>query len=209
MQPADLVPAQLVGLRRPNGGLHDAIQNVPVELRRPSLALGSHVVGYEPVRQFGHRGGAAFGGLLVRRVVPMCHRAQDDFRACSSAFWRDLADRSNGVTPYGGAASCASPVNDHVRLRARRAHAHAEAAYGVIPLREFAAFWCKGVHRALGDPLDCHSSLAAFWFRGNTGATRKRNPPEFPDSSVGAEKPVRIGFLSLRECLGISRNWTK
>src|SRR5262245_58439668 len=59
MQPADLVPAQLVGLRGAHGGLHDAIQNVPVELRRPGLAFGAHVVSHEPVGQFGYPGGAA------------------------------------------------------------------------------------------------------------------------------------------------------
>ena len=41
MQPADLQPGQLVGLGGPHGGLHDAVQNVPVELCRPGLALGS------------------------------------------------------------------------------------------------------------------------------------------------------------------------
>jgi hypothetical protein len=49
------------------------------------------------------------------------------------AFRRDLADRCDSVAPDGRAASCASPVNDYIGLRAGRAHAHAEAAHGIIP----------------------------------------------------------------------------
>jgi hypothetical protein len=35
--------------------------------------------------------------------------------------------------------------------------------------------------------------------RGNTGETPKGNAPEFPDISVGAERPATSEFLSLRE----------
>ena len=101
MQPADLEPGQLVGLGGAYRGLHDAVQNVPVELRRPGLALGSHVLGHEPVCQFGHRGRAAFGGLLVRWIVPVRHRSQDDLGARSGALRRDFPDRRDGVAPHG------------------------------------------------------------------------------------------------------------
>ena len=48
MQPADLESGHLFGLGCADGGLHDAIQNVPVELlRRPGLALDSDVVRHE------------------------------------------------------------------------------------------------------------------------------------------------------------------
>ena len=144
MQPADLEPGQLVGLGGAHGGLHDAVQNVPVELRRPGLALGSHVFGHEPVRQFGHRGRAAFGGLLVRRIVAVRHRPQDDLGARSGALWRDFPDCRDGVAPHGRAAPCARPVDDHVGLRAGRAHAHAEAGHSVIPSGELAAVGLEG-----------------------------------------------------------------
>jgi len=37
----------------------------------------------------------------------------------------------------------------------------------------------------------------------------RRDAPVFPDSSVRAERPKTIEFLSLRETLGMSVNWTK
>ena len=82
MQLADLVPRQLVRFGGSQGGFHDAVQNVAVELRRAGFALGPHVVGHEPVRQFGYRRCAAFGGLLARRIVPMGYRPEDDLGAC-------------------------------------------------------------------------------------------------------------------------------
>ena len=168
MQPADLEPRQLVGLGGAQRGLHDAVQNVPVELGRPGLALGSHVFGHEPVRQFGHRGRAAFGGLLARRVVPVRHRAQDDLGARSGALRRDLPDCRDGVAPHRRAAPCARPVDDHVGLRAGRAHPHAEAGHSVIPYGELAAVGLQGIHRALGDSLGWSSARSLLYPVGAT-----------------------------------------
>src|SRR6516162_6073099 len=70
-----------------------------------------------------------------------------------------LPDRCDGVAPHRRTTPRASSVDNYVGLRAGRAHAHAEAAHGVIPSRELAAGGLERVHSALGDPFGCHGSL--------------------------------------------------
>jgi len=92
---------QLVGLGGANGGFHDSMQNVLVELCGPDLALGAHMVGHELIRQFGHGGRAAFGGPLTRWIVSMHHRTQDGLGACPGEVWRDFSHRRDGVASHG------------------------------------------------------------------------------------------------------------
>jgi hypothetical protein len=129
------------------------------------------MVGHEPVRQLSHRRRATLSGFLVRRIVPVRHRPEDNLGARPGVFWCDFADRRDGVAPHGCAAPYARPIHDHVGLRAGRAHAHTEAAHAVIPQHELAAVSLEAIHRALRDPLGCHGSLAAVrpgQHRGNT-----------------------------------------
>jgi hypothetical protein len=62
------------------------------------------------------------------------------------------------------------------------------------------------IHCTLSNSLAHSDRSPLFW--GNTGATPKRNAPEFPDSSLGAEKPVTSEVSSLRESRGTSALWT-
>src|SRR4051812_41068750 len=199
MQPADLDACELVGLGGTERRLRDAVQNVPVELGGPGLALGFHVLRHESVCQFGHRGRATFGGFLIRRVETVRHRPQDDLGARSGALWRDFPDGRDGVPTDRCAASRARPVNNDIGLRPGGAHSYAEAGDSVIPYGVLAAFGLQDIYRTLADSLRGHGWLALCNRSGSTGAAPKRKLREIRDSSVGAKGLATSGFLSLRE----------
>jgi hypothetical protein len=67
-----------------------------------------------------------------------------------------LSRCGRSAAAHGRTTPRARPVDDHVGLRAGRAHTNTEAAHPVIPRRKLATIALKAVHSALGDLLGCH-----------------------------------------------------
>ena len=204
MKLADLMPRELVGFGGADRWLYEPVQNVPVKSCRSRFALWFDMFGHESIREFGYGGYAAFGGLLVGRIVAVRHRSQDDLSPRSGLLRCDFSDRGDGVAPHRRTATCAGPVDDHVGHCACGSHTNAKAGHSVIPNGELASVGLQGVHRALGNSLTGHLARSLLFVWGNTGAAPNWNSPEFPDSSVEAKRPKTIEFLSLRESLGMS-----
>ena len=74
MYPANLEPRQFVGLRGADRRLHNAVENVAIELRRSAFPLWFDMFGHELARQLGNGGHAPFRSLLVRRIMPARYR---------------------------------------------------------------------------------------------------------------------------------------
>lgn len=141
--------------------------------------------------------------FVTCRVVPVRYRPLNDFGASPGALWCDFAHWRDGVAPHRRAAPYASPVDDHVGLSAGRAHAHSEAAHGIIPYCELSPVGFKGVHHTLGDPLGCHGSLAAVRSGATPGQHQKGIARNLQLAAYERESPQQSGFYRFRESLGI------
>ena len=79
-------------------------------------------------------------GLLIRRVLPVGYRPQNDLGPRAVARSGVIFPTcSNGPPPHRRTAPRARPLDDHKGLRPGETHPHAEAGHSVIPHGELAA----------------------------------------------------------------------